>query len=553
MLYTRDRTETTAQVWLGLTAELRRLPRPQVRSAQPEGVLLDVGVLQQHDAGRDGRQHQGHAADHLRAADRRSAALGRAGEGDRPTRKQIEARKQAARADFDKWLRDGQAPSRSTALIPSEGLRLHAGLNEGSGETVHLTVDGKPRTLTLRHRLRLGRRPVAAKAFASQAGGTRSKWPTPAISTRTRASPYGAWVKLPRRGQHRRHRRPHGRSATTTAAGTCGSQDDQVGTHIINKWPDDALKVVVEARRSSRTSGITCSSPTTAPARRPASRSTSTACRSRPTSRPTSCADTIRTKVPFKIGQRHTHGAARRTSSLQDLRLYGRTLTGPEVRASGQGDAGRLAARQAGGQAHAAEKNELFDWWLAALDTTYQELTKKLGDLQQEEVGASSRAARSPRDAGEARASRWRSSSSAANTTSGATQVKPATPEALPPMPADLPRNRLGFAQWLLRPDNPLTARVTVNRFWQEVFGTGLVRTSGDFGVAGELPSHPELLDWLAVEFRETGWDVKKFFKLLVTSATYRQSAAGDAGEAREGPATIACCRAARASAWTPR
>ena len=104
--------------------------------------------------------------------------------------------------------------------------------------------------------------------------------------------------------------------------------------------------------------------------------------------------------------------------------------------------------------------------------------------------------------------------------------VKPDTPNALPPLPADLPKNRLGLANWLVRPEHPLTARVAVNRFWQEVFGTGLVRTTGDFGVTGELPSHPELLDWLAVEFRESGWDVKRLFRMMVESSTYRQSAA---------------------------
>ena len=105
-------------------------------------------------------------------------------------------------------------------------------------------------------------------------------------------------------------------------------------------------------------------------------------------------------------------------------------------------------------------------------------------------------------------------------------KVSADTPAALPPLGADLPRNRLGLARWLLREGNPLTARVTVNRFWQEAFGTGLVRTTGDFGVTGDAPSHPELLDWLAVEFRQRGWDVKQFFKLMLTSATYRQSAA---------------------------
>ena len=104
-------------------------------------------------------------------------------------------------------------------------------------------------------------------------------------------------------------------------------------------------------------------------------------------------------------------------------------------------------------------------------------------------------------------------------------EVEPDTPAVLGSLPASLPRNRLGLAKWLVSEANPLTARVTVNRFWQELFGTGLVKTAGDFGSQGEAPSHPRLLDWLAVEFRESGWDIKRLMKTMVTSATYRQSA----------------------------
>ena len=104
-------------------------------------------------------------------------------------------------------------------------------------------------------------------------------------------------------------------------------------------------------------------------------------------------------------------------------------------------------------------------------------------------------------------------------------QVKANTPLALPPLPQEAPRNRLGLARWVVDPENPLTARVTVNRLWQEIFGQGIVVTSEDFGIMGMPPTHPELLDWLAVEFRESGWDLKKFIKLLVTSRAYRQAA----------------------------
>jgi len=97
-------------------------------------------------------------------------------------------------------------------------------------------------------------------------------------------------------------------------------------------------------------------------------------------------------------------------------------------------------------------------------------------------------------------------------------------PASLGKLADGAPANRLGLAQWMMDPANPLVARVTVNRMWETAFGTGLVKSSGDFGLQGDFPSHPELLDWLAVEFRESGWDVKHMMKLIVTSRTYRQS-----------------------------
>jgi hypothetical protein len=95
----------------------------------------------------------------------------------------------------------------------------------------------------------------------------------------------------------------------------------------------------------------------------------------------------------------------------------------------------------------------------------------------------------------------------------------------LNPWKDEYPKNRLGLAKWLLDENNPLMARVTVNRFWQEVFGNGIVASAGDFGVTGQLPTHPELLDYLAISFREDGWNVKNLFRTIVTSSTYRQSA----------------------------
>ena len=109
-------------------------------------------------------------------------------------------------------------------------------------------------------------------------------------------------------------------------------------------------------------------------------------------------------------------------------------------------------------------------------------------------------------------------------------------PACLPPMDDTLPRNRLGLARWLVAPDHPLTARVFVNRIWEQMFGLGIVKSSENFGLRGDRPSHPDLLDWLAVDFVESGWDVHHLIRRIVTSQTYRRSSSAPPADYRADP-----------------
>lgn len=125
-------------------------------------------------------------------------------------------------------------------------------------------------------------------------------------------------------------------------------------------------------------------------------------------------------------------------------------------------------------------------------------------------------------------------------------EVTPGVPSFLPPLPADAPPNRLTLAKWLVSRENPLTGRVVMNRHWEAFFGRGLVRTLEDFGFQGELPSHPDLLDWLAVEFVKQGWSQKKMHKLIVMSATYQQSSHVTAELRERDPLNVLLARGAR-------
>lgn len=124
--------------------------------------------------------------------------------------------------------------------------------------------------------------------------------------------------------------------------------------------------------------------------------------------------------------------------------------------------------------------------------------------------------------------------------------VEPSTPSSILKFPENAEKNRLGLAQWATNRDNPLTARVFVNLIWQEIFGRGIVKSAGDFGMQGDLPSHPELLDWLAVDFMENGWDIKRLLKQILSSSTYKQSAAITKRHLQIDPDNIYLARASR-------
>ncbi|UZD23331.1 PSD1 and planctomycete cytochrome C domain-containing protein [Algoriphagus halophytocola] len=126
------------------------------------------------------------------------------------------------------------------------------------------------------------------------------------------------------------------------------------------------------------------------------------------------------------------------------------------------------------------------------------------------------------------------------------TEVEPSTPASIMEFPEDIEKNRLGLAKWMTAKENPLTARVFVNLMWQEVFGQGIVKSAGDFGMQGDLPTHPELLDWLAVDFMENGWNIKRLLKQIMSSSTYRQSARIKQKHLKVDPENLYLSRASR-------
>jgi hypothetical protein len=518
VLYARDRTETTATVWMGLTAGCAVCHDHKFDPV----TMKDFYALSAFFNNTTQKAKDGNIKD-------TPPILSLAMPEDRPRLSELEAalpaakrtldnRRKDAKKDFEAFLK-AATPDTVSAAKPSDLPLVSIPFAEGGGAVLHAALEGKPIEVPLSEKATWQDGPAGAKALLLDGPATEipdsgdfepnqpftvSFWlqPTPndasyaVVAKMADTAPYRGW--------------------------DVWVQGRRVGVHLVHEWPTDAIKVLAKKQLPSDTwTRVTITHDGTA-------RSAGLkiyydgVLQKQELENGTFKKSSIKTEAPLTIGGR-SGGAGAYSVGLSDLTIHGRALSAAEI--DGLSKLSTLAAVVAlPPSERVAAGDKLYDWWLGTKDEAFITGTKALADIEAEIAAINKRGtiahvmAEKPGVPKAAILDRGEYDKPKEEVTAN-------TPESLPPFPESLPRNRLGLAEWLLSDEHPLTARVTVNRFWQEVFGTGLVRTAGDFGITGELPSHPELLDWLAVEFRETGWDVKRLFRLMLTSATYRQSA----------------------------
>ena len=514
-VYAKDRVDTVSAVWLGLTTGCASC---HDHKFDPIGTR-DFYAMSAFFRNTPMSALDGNNAEHPpnifapRAADRaRWSALPKELEAVQADLKKREAE---ARPDFEKWL--ATAPAEPVTDV-TNGLSLHLPLNEPDGP-IHGTADGKPLewTAPLERRDGPSGKAVLAHSANVELGDLG------AFGRKDQVS-YGAMIYV--------EGTPNGAVIARMDAGQAFRgwdiwlENGQIASHVIDQWPGAATKIVSpEPLPPGKWHHVMFVFDGT----QPPAKVLQLYLNGQPVKHVAQAAalgPEIATTAPLRLGARHgDSGRLAGVVGIQDFRLYRRVLTPAEITtlASG-GGIGRLLALPAD-QRSPEHTATLFNHYLAQVDPPAKALREKHQAVTQEQ-----QAIRSNGSITLIMQERPNSEPSAHILARGVytakgEKVAANVPAALPPLPPDAPRNRLGLAQWLVDPANPLPARVTVNRFWLKCFGAGIVETAEDFGVMGTRPSHPQLLDWLATEFTGSGWNPRHILKLIVSSATYRQSA----------------------------
>ncbi len=515
--YAVDRVKTTSMVWLGLTMECGQCHEHKYDPISQEEYYRFFAFFNQ--AADPGMQTRGGNQQPIVDVHdpQQQAKLKTIRVGIERLQADREARVAGIDREFDEWLAAVESGAIDVPFPPKDAV-LHVSLDEREGTAVaDVSEAGHQGTL-------VGEQKWGDGKFAGSLildGKNFVKLGDVGDFQRTDAFSYGCWVKpqgeangapIARMDDGNGHR---GYDLLLTKG--------QIAVHLIHHWPDNAIKVVTKNKLekdrwqhvfvtydgSSKASGLTIYIDGKAAEFKPEADQLS---------------DSMRTEVPLHLGRRNPGSPFR--GAIDEVRIYPRELSEEEVQSlGGHGAVLGPIVRLSREQRTAEQVETLRKIYLEDYDAAYQSIQKELDRLLAEEVKAAKpiSTVMVMRDVDKPRMTYMLQRGNYASPLKE-NPVQPGVPAALPPLPPKAPPNRLGLAQWLTMDDHPLTARVTVNRYWYMLFGTGLVKTVEDFGSQGEWPSHPALLDWLAVDFMRNGWNIKRAIKQIVTSSTYRQS-----------------------------
>ena len=538
--YARDRVETTFWVWLGLTANCAVCHDHKFDPITQKDFYSMAAFFRNTTQGAlDGNIRD--TAPTLLLPKPEDEARHKAIPAEIEAAKQaVAARKKILRGEFDKWLETAKPQDWDSEVAKIGAPSFHLPLDD---EKIEALFQGKPLPLKSAAPLQWeesGRVGKALKAdgktpveIGTQVGGFEKDG----------ARSFGCWVKLPK---------GFSGSAAILARmddddGYRGwdllTQDGEFSSHLVHKWQNDAIKVSTTGKVAKADvwhhvfvtydgSGKAEGFKIFVDGKDVKLKVDVNTLKS-----------TTKTETPMLIGARKK-SLGLNGALLQDIRIYDRKLTGGEVRRMALQEKARTLLAKAPADRKPKEKDELFDV-TAEGDAEAAATIAKQQALEAEQKAIKDRAYVAHIQ------EEKKGSMPMANILFRGEYDKPrekvegGTPQALHPLAADAPKNRLGLSQWLVSQENALTSRVIVNRFWQEIFGIGIVKSAEDFGIMGDAPSHPELLDWLAVEFREN-WDVKKLVRLMVTSAAYRQSAVATKDKLEKDPSNRLLSRGPR-------
>lgn len=515
--YAVDRVKTTSMVWLGLSMECAQCHSHKYDPiSQEEYYQFYAYFNQAADPGRQTRNgNQAPVVDlHDDQKLREAETLREQVDEQKAALEQLEADAEPA---YQAWLQEASS-SPDPIPAPADAL-LHATLDELEGASAADTADDD----------RLGTvHGTAAWVDGRAGGGFRSdgaNWidfGDVAAFRRTDAFSYGCWI----RPAGEAHGAPIARMKVADAyrGWDLHCSSGHVEVHIIHVWPNNAIKVRTKQKvlkpdawqhifvmydGSGRASGVTIHVDGT---------------KQEWNTEQDGLSGDIRTDAPLTVARRD--GGSEFRGVIDDVRIFERKLSDFEIaRLAGTDTVTPLLALPAA-ERTAEQQQALRDHFFAAVHESWPALAAgiagteaRIAELEQPVVDVMvMRDVDSWRPTFVLDRGNYASPRDDMPVSAGVPAVFP------PPQPSEEPGNRLQLARWLVQDNHPLTARVAVNRHWAMLFGSGLVQTVGDFGSQGAVPSHPALLDWLAVDFREHGWDVKRLLKQLVMSSTYRQS-----------------------------